>query len=225
MDDTRCKGRAEQFEAACGDACCEHQIEFLCRTRDIEHQPAGMLPSEMMLFTSLCLDQGVSLVVESGRKFGYSTEILCCWLGRWAVKSVEREPQAVRDAELRQRYPAVHLAVGESANHVSRWVREAGCRVALLLDGPKGEPAYAIGDSLRKHLAFFAIHDVLLDSPLWGVTVGQTRFNTKDADWTRRWRLVDDAAVHKGGYSSREEMTAQGFGLAVFPGGLWTQKL
>ena len=39
----------------------------------------GIYPSEMLPVCAICEECNISLIIESGRQFGYSTEILALW--------------------------------------------------------------------------------------------------------------------------------------------------
>lgn len=207
----------ESFEKQCLSAVEQHHVEFASRYACVDVRAGGVLPSEMMLFVSLCLQQEVSRVFESGRCRGYSTEVLCQWPDRWIVRSCERSPMRAWDDVLLDRYQTLIVSKGRGELVLPRWVldAEADHRIAVLLDGPKQGEALDLGRSLAPSVAFYGVHD-LLDVPS-----GDACFSTRVPSWASRWGVLDDPSVEHGGYASRHEMTAQSMGLTVFPGGRW----
>jgi hypothetical protein len=196
----------------------------MARAADVEHQPAGILPSEMFLFVSLCLGQQVDRVFESGRKFGYSTRVLCQWLDRWKLRSCEMSPQIEHDKRLRLDYSAV-IVSGDGMNVLPRWVMASfhDSRIAILCDGPKDMRAFKLCRRMQDHLVFYAVHDCLTTDELYTRTASCRRFFSRDEEWERRYAGLDDDAVRRSDYGSREEMTREAFGMVVYPGGKWRE--
>ena len=152
------------LKASCLAACERHFHVVWSRIRDVPHRDGGILPSEMVAFICLVLEQGATAVVESGRKNGYSTETLaaCTELG-FELISVEREPILQVDQYLSRKYPVgVYLQRGNGRRlvpyHVRRRVRQAD-RVAALLDGPKGLKALKLFDKIGGRSTHGAVHD------------------------------------------------------------------
>ena len=121
----------------------------------------AMLPSELLLFAALCLETEVGVVVESGRKEGYSTEILCR-VGGWLVHSVEKAVVEEADKRLAAACGGrLALHRGDGRRLVPTLV-DAARRTAVLLDGPKSTGANLMLPSIRGAAVFVGIHDVPL---------------------------------------------------------------
>jgi len=122
-------------------------------------QKSGILPSEMLLFLSVCSAMKAQQIIESGRKFGYSTEVvLRC--GSWHFTSYERSPQSARDEQIKHEFPAARLLKGNGKAGIQRDVQQNERRVALLLDGPKNTGALDFVPSVRDSVDLIGIHDL-----------------------------------------------------------------
>lgn len=130
----------------------------------------AIFPCEMAFFLARCMTEDVSVVVESGRQDGYSTEILGDWArrnGRRLV-SIDLEQDSARAAACRQRlaHLPIELVKGSAYEEFGRWSdRLRGARVGFLVDGPKGWPAISmmaagLGDNVR----LMAIHNLTVGS-------------------------------------------------------------
>jgi len=132
---------------------------FRERTSDIMPQHSGILPSEMLLFVSQCLERGVPHVIESGRLRGYSTEVLAKFKDFWHVTSIEKRPDRPTDQRLAARYKHVMLLCGDGV----RLVRDSLTshpRSGILLDGPKGLAGLKLFWNIRRNATVVGIHDL-----------------------------------------------------------------
>ena len=127
--------------------------------RDVQYRDGGILPSEMLLFCCLCRHLGVTHVVESGRKNGYSLE--CLVRCGFAVTSIESHP--LPDAEWRLKALGATLLVGPAGKLLPDAV-PAATQWALLLDGPKGTVAL---DLAKRNTGYTCcgIHDMPRGKP------------------------------------------------------------
>lgn len=108
------------------------------------YEPRGIFGSEMALVIGLCRDMGVEVVIESGRARGQSTYLLAKYLPGVTIHSVERYQDA--DAEFAYQrlraFDTLRLWFGDGRKLVPQLVQvNVGKRIAILLDGPKGQPA------------------------------------------------------------------------------------
>lgn len=218
------------------DDFAEPCLEFVKR---IEFQPGGILPSEALLLLCLLRAQDPAGMLESGRHWGYSTDVLlmhCCAFGLQMV-SVDVDPIAAHDRRLNEKYalvgkepPAVQRLEKGTADAVLPGAAKKMKRVGLFLDGPKGAAALGLFDRMKDHVAFCAIHDMSVQS--YGKDGGQPNgarvaaeklpavWFSDDPEYTERFKHLDEPAWKKD-YRSREEMVAYGFTLAVIPGSKW----
>ena len=187
--------------------------ELIPLIQTIQPQASGIMPSEMLLFCALCWEQNVRTVVESGRKNGYSTEVLAACMPN--VVSIESTPVREADSRLRDR-ENLALVTGDGRKLVPHYI--AG-RTAVLLDGPKGMGAYQLFDGIRDNVVFAAIHDMTAANE----ARAQIRegWYSDDAAWTAEFGYLDEFWVTNGGYSSRAEMTRDSFGFGIYRGGQW----
>ena len=206
--------------AAKWEPVCEPVLE------SVPLRAGAMLPSELLLFASLCLETEVDLVVESGRKEGYSTEVLCR-VGGWQVRSVERAVVEEADERLAAACGGrLALHRGDGRRLVPTLV-DAARRTAVLLDGPKSTGANLMLPSIRGAAVFVGIHDV----PLLGTDhQGNARrasiengaaYFTDDPDYVARFGWYDRAWMDRSGYKSHRDFLNVCCVLGIFRGGRW----
>lgn len=109
--------------------------EFAMRTAGVAYHHRGAFFSELYLFVSLCLDRGVTRVIESGVYHGVSTRLFReIWPGH--VTSIESRPEHV-PADLLD-----GVLVGDGSELVPTLVDSFHSdAVGIFLDGPKGAAA------------------------------------------------------------------------------------
>ena len=222
----------------CLAAAAKHLPTLEAVAQEITYKPAGILPSEMALYCSLMTEQGIDIVIESGRRNGYSTEFLASWAESHLcrVMSVELSPQAEVDKRLHDNWSHIlSCFTGDGTQIVAELVKEyavdRGHRVAVLLDGPKGPAAYAVWESVKDQVAFGAIHDAsrrielgsgrgTAPNPARDLFAAGGAWFTDDPEYLAMAAPMDESAW-RGEYESRSELTAVGYTLAVFQGGKW----
>lgn len=119
----------------------------------------AMLPSEMLLFISLCREQSVDLIIESGRKNGFSTEVLCR-AGEWQVHSIEKAVVPEADRRLGELFgERLTLHRGDGKVLVPSLI-DGSKRTAILLDGPKNLDGCRVFEAVRDSIVFAGVHDV-----------------------------------------------------------------
>lgn len=223
-----------EFDAACLAGSQKHFETVWSRIRCIPHRDGGILPSEMLAFISTVLEQGVNVVVESGRKNGFSTETLaaCTDLG-FELISIEREPILSVDRYLKEKYPnRVSLCRGNGRWLVPYYVRRAakkGNRVATLLDGPKGLKALKLFDKVGWRCTHGAMHDasrrrwsegIVEPNPIRQVLESRPCWFTDDPAF-RQMTSALDQNVERPHFANTPETYDCAFTLAMLPGGRW----
>ena len=127
---------------------CRHALET------VKTGGGAMLPSELLMFLALCLENRIELVIESGRKEGFSTEMLCS-VGDWRVESVERHIVAEADERLASYYGnRLTLRCGDGRLLVPILSDPHNKRTAVLLDGPKSTGANLLYPKIRDGIVF-----------------------------------------------------------------------
>lgn len=133
----------------------------------------GIYPGEMAAFLGLCDLCGTRSIVESGRgEHAYSTQILCEYAQRENVRvvSVDFEPVQGRSFQERvQTYRNLECVTGDAFAILPTAVRRLPGPMALLLDGPKLQPANRLSlvASIMFDFRVIAHHNCPLDAP-WG---------------------------------------------------------
>lgn len=142
------------------------------------HEERGILHSEMLAICAVCDELDVEVIIESGRARGQSTYMLAKYFRSQPVKIISIDWKGSYyfseedDTFARERlapYDNVEILYGDSLQVMPELVRKlAGKRIAVLLDGPKGQVAM---DLLRRLIsepedivaAFF--HDTMKGTP------------------------------------------------------------
>jgi hypothetical protein len=129
--------------------------EFKAVAESIPYINKGVFYSELFLFLRECRKKKVTLIVESGVKYGFSTQVLAA--------AYEGELISIDQAEA-QVPEGVTFIQGDSIQEIPKLLAdfpEDGA-VGILLDGPKGEKALALKDECLNHPAVkvVAVHDV-----------------------------------------------------------------
>lgn len=152
-----------------------------------------ILPSEMLLFVSLCRAFRVATVIESGRRQGYSTEcLLACGFD---VISIESDPDHESDKRLVEL--GAKLITGSAEHVLPKLTRPESW--ALLLDGPKGIPALRLAGSMSGY-KFYGIHDLYRGTPQREEAERRDGFFTDDEAYLSQWGHVDAEALKHSGH-------------------------
>jgi len=200
---------------------------FMELTSGTKYWPGGILPSEMLCFCSLAWDQQQSEVVESGRKHGFSTEILM----KCGFRTVSFEIDPIQETSNRLARLAVENAFDLNMRNedFTRFAHEVAYvhQCPMLIDGPKGRKAVNITKEAIESLPFAAIHDMSEKAEGGNPNVGRTALNESGLEFVI---LGDefaeefgnlDSGAWKSDYSSRAEMTRYGFHMAIIKGNKW----
>lgn len=140
----------------------EQVFESLARE---PYAPRGILNSEMAVVLHTAKRLGIEVFIESGRAQGQSTYILAKYLPDVVVHSIEmRLTPDEQIARLRLNgFANVNLHIGDGAQLIPQLVSDhADKRIAILLDGPKGEKAVSIMEQCFRNPAVKVgfIHDM-----------------------------------------------------------------
>lgn len=131
----------------------------------------GVLHSEMLLFCSLIEDFGCDCIIESGRGRGQSTEVLARWINSSKIfisidkKNINDEDEQVSIKKL-QDVDVITLNTDSKKSIPTLVEKYSNCRIAILIDGPKGKMAYRMAKNLfskYKNIVMIAIHDMHYD--------------------------------------------------------------
>lgn len=177
----------------------------------------------------MCDAQNISLVIESGRSNGYSTECLGHDRHSFKAISIEISPREEQDERIAKACD-VTLLTGNGVSMIRFLTSQYSTdRIALLLDGPKGSQALQLFDKVKKHIAFAAFHDIskkiehpgeLVDNPSRPLFENRGAWFTDNEAFLDEWAWMDKHAWSDK-YKSREAMTYAGFTLAFLEGGQW----
>lgn len=180
----RCRPMHEFFNAAFAEALSSNLTPFILtraeQARDrlsraaVKHpyEERGILHSEMLAVTALCESLGVDVIIESGRCRGQSTAILAEYFSGTStrIESIEyNRDENSSFAEQRLASYDIGLHYGDSFRVLPRQLKkQTGKRIALLIDGPKGEAAVSLlRDALHfsNNIVAAFIHDAGPDTP------------------------------------------------------------
>lgn len=197
---------------------------FVPRINRCAPQHGAILPSEMLVFCTACVMSDCDLIIESGRRFGYSTDVLTEW-DRWHVISIDLNPNKHIDNRLRKKHTSPEITRGEGTRLVPQLVEryKDSHKIGLLLDGPKGIKAYNVFNEVRDDICVCGIHDVYSSAPLRPILQSQEKriCFTDRPDFVEHVSYLDRQSLEYRGYASAGELLAFGSVLAVIPGGRW----
>jgi hypothetical protein len=128
--------------------------EFASLCADRPYVPKGVFYSEVFLFLWACRQAGVTVILESGVKYGTSTRILRAAFDG-AMVSID---QVVCPTP-----PGVAFIHGDACVVLPDLIERCrGGRFGVLIDGPKGETALALKDVCLSapDVRVVAVHDV-----------------------------------------------------------------
>lgn len=136
------------------------------------YQERGILNSEMLAVCALCRSLGVDAILESGRARGQSTHLLCRFFAASSTRITSVELFRDADAEFAERRLAgmdVELLYGDSTQILPELVQGLeGKRIAVLLDGPKGQAAIDLANGLFElspNVVAAFLHDTRRQTP------------------------------------------------------------
>lgn len=172
-----------------------------------EWRPGAIFPREMAYFLGVCDFLRVSRVVESGRQDAYSTMLLGVWasLDSRDVVSIDMEVDARRAQQSRHRlapFPQLDLRKGDAFDVLGRVLMESTNPTALLIDGPKGKGALALGLAGLglDHVVIAAQHNVIPGTREHGVLARVTTLPLYYEAFTNSldslgWRSLAEAEI------------------------------
>lgn len=129
---------------------------FAARITDVPYAHKGVWPGELYLFLSACVEAGVTRIVESGVKFGYSTRVLLAAFDGQVV-SVDQN-FVIPNIGGRSRFIR-----GDAAKEIPALLKAFTDEVwGVLIDGPKGATALALKDTCLSapNVRVVGVHDV-----------------------------------------------------------------
>jgi predicted O-methyltransferase YrrM len=145
------------------------------REAEVPYFVGAIFPSEMALFLHECARARVDAIVESGRQDGYSTALIARYGESQGVAaiSIDYEDAAYRDRAIacRQRlspYRALRIEAGDAFVRLPAVLKGLeACRIALLIDGPKGHEAVYLSAAAcaLAPIAVVAHHNTAPDTP------------------------------------------------------------
>lgn len=166
---------------------CERTVEeFKKRVLPLEYIKNGIFLSEGFAFCAMVDLFKANIIIESGTAGGYSTEIWARYFNK-PIYSVDSGKlyginRYQSTQERLSKYPHVQLVFGDSFQEVPRLIRRfSSCKIALFIDGPKGELALNLAEKsffCGSNLVFAGIHDLYEKK----IKMEQTIFYTDD-DW------------------------------------------
>ncbi|MBN2289124.1 MAG: hypothetical protein JXQ83_07310 [Candidatus Glassbacteria bacterium] len=195
--------------------CAKRKEKF--RKFNFDFQIRGILHSEMLIVCALCEALGIEVIIESGRCRGQSTYLLAKYFADSDVKiesiEINRDQNALYcEQRLHPFSEKVNLLYGDCRTLLPGLLKKhRGRKLAILFDGPKGEPALEIfHQSVRSRngnsvvAGFF--HDTKKGVPFRSLyESGYKRaFFSDDEDFVEKFREIDKPCLPKDGDSITE---------------------
>uniref|UniRef100_A0A7S4V9N6 Catechol O-methyltransferase n=1 Tax=Alexandrium monilatum TaxID=311494 RepID=A0A7S4V9N6_9DINO len=154
---------------------------------DLDIAENSVLFSEAFAFAAFCRLHGVGAVLESGVYRGFSTEVWSLFAEEVVAVDLFPGAEVLEAARQRLRRRAnVRLVRGDGKAELPRLLEErSGARVAVFIDGPKGELAIRLALKLRGYpqVAFVAMHDM---APYRGALRAHGAYFFTDEPWFQR---------------------------------------
>lgn len=175
------------------------------------YRPKAIFPSEMFLFYKLAKDFGPKdHIIESGVGYGGSTSYLVRLFPFTRITAVDADRYR-QFGKLKQQFKTVELIRGNSLRLLPAIVRRSnGERIAILIDGPKRQPAINLANKLLEantRVRFVAVHDLSVEMAKQGT------FNSKDEAFQKQFGFLDkDVGPYRNIYPSGPGLTI--FGMA-----------
>lgn len=153
------------------DAARRYEESFRAVLREVEAPTEfAMLPSELLIVCTVANELGCGAIVESGRAWGFSTEVLARFFKEnIPIHSFElmRDEKAPAVEERLGAFENVVLKYGDSRLAIEPYINNLPAqRIAILIDGPKGRTAVDLGRRLagcNKVVVCF-VHDAFIGS-------------------------------------------------------------
>lgn len=151
---------------------------------DLRVEENSVLFSEAFAFTSFCRLHDVDVILESGVYKGFSTEVWSLFVGEvLAVDLFPHEP-VLQAAQLRlSSRNNAKVMRGNGKTVLPQLIEQRPQqRIAVFIDGPKGELAIRLALKLREYpqVAFVAMHDM---GPYKSALRGYGAFFFSDEPW------------------------------------------
>lgn len=169
------------------------------------YEERGILHSEMLAVCGVSDLLNVDVVIESGRCRGQSTLVLSRYFEGRDVKIVSIELMKDENAPFAEarlaHFANTQLLYGDVNDLLPGILAQhAGKRVALLLDGPKGQPALDIARAMfaqHPNLVCAFVHDMRLDTPQRPAAEREPMrsFFTDDEGYLRAFSALDGACM------------------------------
>lgn len=141
-------------------------------TLDLLQIGRGITFVEGFLLTSMMKELDVDLIIESGMAYGMSTEIFARCLKNVPVISIDNDRYKVFEEITKRlsKFKNVKTIYGNSFDEIpkilsnlSDWVSNLKAKkIALFIDGPKGNAAFNLGKNLMddKRIKMISVHDI-----------------------------------------------------------------
>jgi len=191
----------------------------------------GIINSEMLAIIGVIKELQISTIIESGRCNGYSTMIMGLALPNIPIISIElvRDSIAKQTEKNLQQFKNITLLYGDSNKIIPSVVNSTPKQsIAILLDGPKGEPAFKLFKKVSNHFTNIQVgffHDCRrkfepADNPS-RKTIGKyfnCLFFTDDDDYVQQFKDIDSNCItHRGKIMTNHSWRPYHKGDTTFP--------
>ncbi len=189
------------------DAAGKHVDKF--RNVVDSYEERGILHSEMLAVCAVCDAMDIDVILESGRFRGQSTLVMARYfkdkLARIISVEISRDRNAKIAEEHLEGYSNVEQRYGDSRDLLPRLVQDlSDKRIAVLLDGPKGQVAV---DLVRKlvwqsdNIAVAFFHDSRKGAPARDIIAKAFRrvFFTDSGPYVESFRELDEGCKPRPG--------------------------
>lgn len=177
------------------------------------YEKRGILHSEMLAICAVCDQLDIEVIIDSGRARGQSTYTLAEYFRDTHIKIISidwkgstyfNEEDDVFAKERLARFQNVDILYGNSSRVIPKLIGDlAGKRVAVLLDGPKGQEAVellSVLTSKHSNIVVAFLHDTMKGT-LQRQSLEDTFFRvffTDDEEYVKSYAELDNPCTEKG---------------------------
>lgn len=170
----------------------------------------AIYPSEMLPLCALAMKEKPSCVIESGRQYGFSTNVLAEWFrgSKTKIISMDVHPPTSEAEDRLKSFLKVRLFTGDSRPLIPLFASAE--KSIVLIDGPKEQSALDLVEELRGKVRWVFVHDMVN----WDFSKANPNnvFVTSDKRYRARFSYLDCSFLTSLGY----EADSPGGGMAVF---------
>jgi len=187
---------------------CSDKIDlFIKKVLPLSYIINGISLSEGFAFCMMCEYFKINTIIESGTAGGRSTEIFAHYLNIPVYTidnlSIYGERRHEETKNRLSKYQDIHFIIGDSFIEIPKLLNSLTNKVAVFIDGPKGQKAIKLANLiLKSNVEFIGVHDTCVPSPnrYHDLSVFKNIIFYTDEDWfyNKYGYLIDEKLYERG---------------------------